>query len=188
MNVLETERRKGRRAGGQTEPVEGGGRAGGGRTPAPHRPAVPAPSPCPYLQGHRLPLEAAVVTALVRVRVALHPVAGGCSGHGCDGHDPPVLVVLTATCRVGFRGLAVGGTHRLGVGTERAGHHQVWPTGQQPLAGSQVSGSGLLALQMRELRPREAGSQVSGSGLLVLQMRELRPRELQGGLPWRSSG
>ena len=84
--------------------------------PSPHRQACP---PCPYLQGHSLPLEAAVVAALVRVRVALHPVTGGCSGHGCDGHDFPVLVILTATCPIRFSGLAVRGAHRLGGGGQR---------------------------------------------------------------------
>lgn len=83
--------------------------------PSPHRTGVP----CPYLQGHSLPLEAAVVAALVRVRVALHPVTSGCSGHSCDGHDPPVLVILAATCPVRFSGLAVGGAHRLGGGGQR---------------------------------------------------------------------
>lgn len=56
-----------------------------------------------------------MITALVRVRIALHPVTGGCGGHSCHSHDPPgffVLVHVAATTQVGFRGLTVRGAHR----------------------------------------------------------------------------
>ena len=134
--------RESRRPDGASEEEEG---------PSPHRTGMPRP----YLQGHSLPLEAAVVAALVRVRVALHPVTGGCSGHSCDGHDPPVLIILAATCPVCFSGLAVGGAHRLGSGGQRQQVTTELVAQIHPQAGSRVSGSGLLALQTRELRPRE---------------------------------
>lgn len=69
-----------------------------------------------YLQDWCLPLQATVVTALFRVRVALHPVTGGCGGHSCHGHDSPglfILVPVTATNQVSFGGLTVRGAHWL---------------------------------------------------------------------------
>lgn len=153
---------KTRKAVGGAQAAGGGGQREAGLPPPPAPPPGQGLPPHPYLQGCGLPFQATVVAAFVRVGVALHPVAGRCGGHGCDGHDPPDLVVLAPARRVSFGGLAVRGTHRLGGGETVGGgggtqtsHQQAWadsPAGTvtprtDPTAGSQMSGSGPLAFQ-----------------------------------------
>lgn len=99
-----------------------------------------------------------MITALVRVGIALHPVTGGCGGHSCHSHDPPgffVLVCVAATTQICFRGLTVRGAHRLELGVT-----DVSPRGQDRLPGPVLTG----------WTASNAGNPGSGSGCLAHEL------------------